>query len=106
MSDGCNGLNIVQRYQHWRLWKRLQNGHVMDNVLRGTDKRIPWLLLRKEMIKKKFPDVDDDFFKVVMEEKQRIMRLCDKHSTLLYFVLTLFIGVCIGFNIIKPNGYF
>ena len=34
------------------------------------------------------------------------MKLWNKYRLLFYFVLILFICVCIGFNIVEPNNYF
>ena len=55
ISEGHISLNLFERLKSRRLWRRVEYGPVNETSLRGTDKPLPYLFQRREIIKEKFP---------------------------------------------------
>jgi len=68
ISDGNNALNILQRFGRRKFWRRAEYGPVDKTSLRGTDKPLPWLVLRREMIKERFPHLDSKTLDLLARE--------------------------------------
>ena len=59
ISDGNNALNIFERLEVRKFWRSRECGPVPEASLRGTDKPLPWLLIRREMIQSSYPHLDE-----------------------------------------------
>ena len=58
LKDGNNALDIVGRYRRQKFWKEREYGPVDETSIRGTEKPVPWLLVRKEIIQGNYPQLD------------------------------------------------
>lgn len=57
ISDSNNAWDIVGRYRRRKFWRGQEYGPVDETSIRGTEKPIPWLLVRREMILGKSPQL-------------------------------------------------
>ena len=58
IREGHISLNLFQHHKTRKTWRQAEYGPVDEEGLRGTEKRLPYLFLRKEMIRAKFPYLD------------------------------------------------
>lgn len=58
ISDNNNSLDIIHKYQRYRLWKKMEYGPVDESNLRADDIPLPYLSIRKNMIREKYPKLD------------------------------------------------
>lgn len=56
--DANNALNIFGRRQRRKFWRSREYGPVPETSFRGTDKPLPWLELRRQMIQEGYPELD------------------------------------------------
>lgn len=68
ISDGNNSLNIFERYQRREFWRKREYGPVKEEDLRGTDKPLPWLLIRRGILQEKFPHLDSEMLGLLAKE--------------------------------------
>jgi ubiquinone/menaquinone biosynthesis C-methylase UbiE len=66
--DGNNALDIFKLYHRRKFWRKIEYGPVDEADFRGTDKPIPWLFLRREMIKEKFSHLDSKIIDLLARE--------------------------------------
>ncbi len=57
LKDSNNALEIVGRYRRQKFWKGREYGPVDETSIRGTERPIPWLLVRKEIIRRNYPQL-------------------------------------------------
>ena len=57
ISDGNNSLDLFQRYQRRRFWRGREYGPVDETSIRGTEKPIPWSMVRRSMIQEGYPQL-------------------------------------------------
>ncbi|MBI4267439.1 MAG: class I SAM-dependent methyltransferase [Chloroflexi bacterium] len=58
LKDGNNDLDIAGKYRRQRFWSRREYGPVDESSIRGTEKPIPWLQVRREIIRGNYPHLD------------------------------------------------
>jgi len=63
ISDGNNGLSILQRYQRRKIWRKAESGPV-----EGSRLELPYSEMRKRMIREKWPQIDENIMVVLVEE--------------------------------------
>ena len=68
IRDGNSNLNILAHHRVKKVQRMLEYGPIDKTLLRGTDKPIPWILLREKMIKEKYPTIDHKKLKYLARE--------------------------------------
>ena len=68
LKDSNNTLDIVGRYRRRKIWLRREYGPVDMTTVRGTEKPLPWVMLRKEIIQKNNPQLDDKTLELLAKE--------------------------------------
>ena len=58
ISDGNNSLDIIGRHRRRKFWKGREFGPLDETSIRGTEKPIPWLFVRKEILHKDYPQLN------------------------------------------------
>lgn len=60
LHDDNNRLYVFPRPRRSRNRHMLEYGPIDKSLIRGTDKEVPWLFLRRKMISERYPEVDSD----------------------------------------------
>jgi len=58
IKDGNNAMDIIGRRRRRNFWKGREYGPIDKTSIRGTEKPIPWVLVRREIIQEKYPQID------------------------------------------------
>lgn len=68
LKDGNNALDIVGRYRRRKFWRGREYGPVDETSIRGTEKPIPWRLVRRGIIQKNYPQLDTKTLALLAKE--------------------------------------
>ncbi|MBI4283998.1 MAG: methyltransferase domain-containing protein [Chloroflexi bacterium] len=58
LKDGNNALDIVGRYRRRKFWRGREYGPVDEASIRGTEKAVPWQMVRREIIQAAYPQLE------------------------------------------------
>ncbi len=68
ISDGNNTFDITGRYRRREFWRKREFGPVDEASIRGTEKPVPWLLVRREVIQRQYPQIDTEILDLLAKE--------------------------------------
>lgn len=68
IKDGNNALDIVGYQRRRKHWRGREYGPVDETTVRGTEKAIPWLLVRREIIQGNYPQLDTSTLDLLAKE--------------------------------------
>ena len=68
LKDGNNALDIVGWHRRRKFWRGRECGPVDEASIRGTEKAIPWLLVRRGIIRGNYPQLDTNAVDLLAKE--------------------------------------